>query len=169
MAEALCVCTLEGGLLEVTEMRDSISRSSIYSLSSQCCSRKHRKEHAEALDTDAIKKQSYLQTMTCTKAHSLVKNMTFISTQDTQRCLWNCTLYVFLHNTLDQWFSIHVLGTHCSAHFVFSLFNTPDSDHQLIKREIHVLNWVSDKRDIQNVQSSVSPGPGLKTTALDTI
>ncbi len=82
MAEALCVCTLEGDLLEVTEMRDSISRSSIYSLSSQCCSRKHRKEHAEALDTDAIKKQSYLQTMTCTKAHSLVKNMTFISTQD---------------------------------------------------------------------------------------
>lgn len=94
MAAALSVCTLEGDLLEVTEMRDSISLSSIYSLSSQCLSHKHRKEHAEALDTDAIKKQSYLQTMTYTKAHSLVKNMTFISTQDTERCLWNCTLYV---------------------------------------------------------------------------
>lgn len=100
MAASLCVWTLEGDLLEVTEMRDSIFLSSIYSLSSQCLSHKHSKEHAEALDTDAIKKQSYLQAMTCTKAQSLVKSMTVISTQDTQRCLWNCTLYVsVLHNT----------------------------------------------------------------------
>lgn len=110
MAAALCVCTLEGDLLEVTEMRDSISLSSIYLLSSQCLSHKHRKEHAEALDTDAIKKQSYLQSMTCTKAHSLVKDMTFISTQDTQRCLWNCTLYEFLHNTVDTIFTVGVMS-----------------------------------------------------------
>lgn len=47
------------------------SPSSICWLSSQCLTHKHRKEHAEALDTDAIKKPPYLQAMTCTKAHSL--------------------------------------------------------------------------------------------------
>lgn len=115
MAAALCVCTLEGDLLEMTEMRDSIFLSSIYS-SSQCLSHKHSKEHVEALDTDAIKKQSYLQAMTCTKAQSLVKSMTVISTQDTQRCLWNCTLYVsVLHNTVDTMITVGV--TDLFGHF----------------------------------------------------
>ncbi len=46
------------------------------------------------------------------------------------------------------------------------LFNTPDSDHQLIRREIMNCMCVSDKRYIQNVQSGGSPGQGLKTTEL---
>ncbi len=36
--------------------------------------------------------------------------------------------------TLHKWFSILVLGTHGSAHFVFPLFNI-DSDN-----ELHILN-----------------------------
>ncbi len=46
------------------------------------------------------------------------------------------------------------------------LFNTPDSDNQLIRRQIRELHCVSDKSDIQTVQSGGSPGPGLKTTGL---
>ncbi len=159
MAEALCVCMLEGGLLEVTEMRDSISRSSIYSLSSQCCSRKHRKEHAEALDTDAIKKQSYLQTMTCTKAHSLVKNMTFISTQD-RHTEMPVELYIVCVSAQYSRSVVFnpgpgdpLLCTFC----VSPLFNTPDSDHQLIKREIHVLNRVCQIRETYKMCRAVCP------------
>ncbi len=47
-----------------------------------------------------------------------------------------------------------------------SLFNTLDSDHQLIMRELYELS-VLDNGDIQNVQSRESPGPGLTTTGLD--
>ncbi len=45
--------------------------------------------------------------------------------------------------------------------FCYVSINTPDSDHQLIRGELHQLS-VSDKRSIQNVQSGGSPGPGLK-------
>lgn len=51
------VCLHAGGGFTWSDWDEgSIFLSSIYSLSSQRLSHKHRKEHAEALDTDAIKK-----------------------------------------------------------------------------------------------------------------
>lgn len=43
-----------------------------------------------------------------------------------------------------------VLGIHCSAHLVYFLFNAPDIDHQLFRRELHETELsvsVSDKRE----------------------
>lgn len=40
----------------------------------------------------------------------------------------------------DQWFSILILATDRSAHFVSLLSNTPGSEHQLIRRELQELN-----------------------------
>lgn len=65
------VCLHAGGGFTWSDWDEGFYLSSIYLLSSQCLSHKHRKEHAEALDTDAVKKQPYLQAMTCTKAQSL--------------------------------------------------------------------------------------------------
>ncbi len=57
--------------------------------------------------------------------------------------------HVFFSGCLYQWFPTQVLGTHCSAHFfffMFSLFKTPDSDHQIFQRELYELNGVCQIR-----------------------
>lgn len=54
-----------------------------------------------------------------------------------------------MQKPLDQWFSTSFLETRCSAHFVClpPLFNTPDLNHQLIRRDLHELNWVCPIRE----------------------
>lgn len=75
-------------------------------------------------------------------------------------CLFVLQKSVSLFWYLLQWFSILFLGSDHSAHFKVCLFYLI----QLI--QIFSSLCVSDKRDEQNLQSSVSPGPGLKTIDL---
>lgn len=67
------------------------------------------------------------------------------------------TYYQVLIDTRD---CPHIVSTHIM--YICLLCLTPDSDHQLLRREIQLI--VSDMRDVQNVQCCKSPG--LKTTAL---
>ncbi len=60
--------------------------------------------------------------------------------------------------SLRRWFSILVLADPLLCTFCMSpLFNTPDSDHQLVRREIHELNWVFQIRETYKMCRAVGP------------
>lgn len=50
----------------------------------------------------------------------------------------------FCHGS--RWFSTQLLYTFC----ISSSFNTPDSDHQIFRKEFHELNWVCHIRETYN-------------------
>ncbi len=99
-----------------------------------------------------------LTTLHCCKVSFLqcchIKRYNKIFTQ-----IWG--VYSLLWDTvrsLRRWFSILVLADSLLCTFCMSpLFNTPDSDHQLVRREIHELNWVFQIRETYKMCRAVGP------------